>query len=76
MRSRKVLIFNSQVMFVGFVVVLFSLQNLSSCLWWLFNQEPGRLYVELQFFCAVFNFGQVLTSVCSENDHVSGCHSS
>uniref|UniRef100_A0A667H9P1 G protein-coupled receptor 155 n=1 Tax=Lynx canadensis TaxID=61383 RepID=A0A667H9P1_LYNCA len=32
--------------------------NLSSCLWWLFNQEPGRLYVELQFFCAVFNFGQ------------------
>ncbi|XP_051847030.1 integral membrane protein GPR155 isoform X2 [Antechinus flavipes] len=34
------------------------LANLSSCLWWLFNQEPGRLYVELQFFCAVFNFGQ------------------
>ncbi|OXB65842.1 hypothetical protein ASZ78_002761 [Callipepla squamata] len=33
-------------------------ENLSSCLWWLFNQEPGRLYVELQFFCAVFNFGQ------------------
>uniref|UniRef100_A0A2K6EXH7 G protein-coupled receptor 155 n=1 Tax=Propithecus coquereli TaxID=379532 RepID=A0A2K6EXH7_PROCO len=32
--------------------------NLSSCLWWLFNREPGRLYVELQFFCAVFNFGQ------------------
>ncbi|NWI20662.1 GP155 protein, partial [Crypturellus soui] len=32
--------------------------NLSSCLWWLFNQEPGRLYVELQFFCAIFNFGQ------------------
>ncbi|XP_037705163.1 integral membrane protein GPR155 isoform X2 [Choloepus didactylus] len=32
--------------------------NLSSCLWWLFSQEPGRLYVELQFFCAVFNFGQ------------------
>uniref|UniRef100_A0A8B9BC57 G protein-coupled receptor 155 n=1 Tax=Anser brachyrhynchus TaxID=132585 RepID=A0A8B9BC57_9AVES len=38
------------------VVGLFA--NLSSCLWWLFNQEPGRLYVELQFFCAVFNFGQ------------------
>lgn len=37
-------------------------QNLSSCLWWLFNQEPGRLYVELQFFCAVFNFGQVFIS--------------
>ncbi|KYO17825.1 integral membrane protein GPR155 [Alligator mississippiensis] len=34
------------------------LANLSSCFWWLFNQEPGRLYVELQFFCAVFNFGQ------------------
>ncbi|ERE71971.1 integral membrane protein [Cricetulus griseus] len=32
--------------------------NLSSCLWWLFNHETGRLYVELQFFCAVFNFGQ------------------
>ncbi|XP_069472352.1 lysosomal cholesterol signaling protein isoform X2 [Ambystoma mexicanum] len=32
--------------------------NLSSCLWWLFNLEPGRLYLELQFFCAVFNFGQ------------------
>lgn len=38
---------------------LFPLQNLSSCLWWLFNHETGRLYVELQFFCAVFNFGQV-----------------
>ncbi|XP_077175787.1 lysosomal cholesterol signaling protein isoform X2 [Paroedura picta] len=38
------------------VVGLFA--NLSSCLWWLFNQEPGRLYVELQFFCAIFNFGQ------------------
>nr|XP_008117436.1 PREDICTED: integral membrane protein GPR155 isoform X3 [Anolis carolinensis] len=38
------------------IVGLFA--NLASCLWWLFNQEPGRLYVELQFFCAVFNFGQ------------------
>ncbi|XP_078537666.1 lysosomal cholesterol signaling protein isoform X1 [Lissotriton helveticus] len=38
------------------VVGLFA--NLSSCLWWLFNLEPGRLYLELQFFCAVFNFGQ------------------
>uniref|UniRef100_A0A8D0DXJ1 G protein-coupled receptor 155 n=1 Tax=Salvator merianae TaxID=96440 RepID=A0A8D0DXJ1_SALMN len=38
------------------IVGLFA--NLSSCLWWLFSQEPGRLYVELQFFCAVFNFGQ------------------
>ncbi|XP_040295567.1 integral membrane protein GPR155 isoform X1 [Bufo bufo] len=38
------------------VVGLFA--NASSCFWWLFNPEPGRLYVELQFFCAVFNFGQ------------------
>uniref|UniRef100_A0A8C5QMN2 G protein-coupled receptor 155 n=1 Tax=Leptobrachium leishanense TaxID=445787 RepID=A0A8C5QMN2_9ANUR len=38
------------------VVGLFA--NVSSCFWWLFNLEPGRLYVELQFFCAVFNFGQ------------------
>ncbi|NXD20267.1 GP155 protein, partial [Spelaeornis formosus] len=50
------------------IVGLFA--NLSSCLWWLFNQEPGRLYVELQFFCAVFNFGQVLSNVCSGNDLV------
>ncbi|XP_015214501.2 lysosomal cholesterol signaling protein isoform X1 [Lepisosteus oculatus] len=34
------------------------LANLSSCLWWLVNQEPGRLYVELQFFCAIFNYAQ------------------
>uniref|UniRef100_A0A7N8YA06 G protein-coupled receptor 155b n=1 Tax=Mastacembelus armatus TaxID=205130 RepID=A0A7N8YA06_9TELE len=34
------------------------MQNLSSCLWWLFNQDPGRLYLELQFFCAVANYGQ------------------
>ncbi|XP_075685601.1 lysosomal cholesterol signaling protein isoform X2 [Rhinoderma darwinii] len=38
------------------VVGLFA--NVSSCFWWLFNPEPGKLYVELQFFCAVFNFGQ------------------
>ncbi|KAG8432464.1 hypothetical protein GDO86_016925 [Hymenochirus boettgeri] len=38
------------------------LANMSSCFWWLFNMEPGRLYVELQFFCAVFNFGQGLIS--------------
>ncbi|KAM4698224.1 lysosomal cholesterol signaling protein [Rhinophrynus dorsalis] len=38
------------------IVGLFA--NVSSCFWWLFNMEPGRLYVELQFFCAVFNFGQ------------------
>ncbi|XP_036400526.1 integral membrane protein GPR155 isoform X2 [Megalops cyprinoides] len=34
------------------------LANLSSCLWWLFNSVPGRLYLELQFFCVVANFGQ------------------
>uniref|UniRef100_A0AAY4F019 G protein-coupled receptor 155b n=1 Tax=Denticeps clupeoides TaxID=299321 RepID=A0AAY4F019_9TELE len=32
--------------------------NLSSCFWWLLNQDPGRLYLELQFFCAVANYGQ------------------
>ncbi|XP_034463334.1 integral membrane protein GPR155-like [Hippoglossus hippoglossus] len=34
------------------------MQNLSSCLWRLFNKDPGRLYLELQFFCAVANYGQ------------------
>ncbi|KAJ8255396.1 hypothetical protein GJAV_G00204400 [Gymnothorax javanicus] len=34
------------------------LANLSSCLWWLFNRVPGRLYLELQFFCVVANYGQ------------------
>ncbi|KAL2081601.1 hypothetical protein ACEWY4_023454 [Coilia grayii] len=34
------------------------LANLSSCLWWLFHQEPGRLYLELQFFCVILNYGQ------------------
>uniref|UniRef100_A0A8C7YEW8 G protein-coupled receptor 155b n=1 Tax=Oryzias sinensis TaxID=183150 RepID=A0A8C7YEW8_9TELE len=34
------------------------LANLSSCLWWLFNEDPGRLYLELQFFCAVANYAQ------------------
>ncbi|XP_077072409.1 lysosomal cholesterol signaling protein [Siphateles boraxobius] len=38
------------------------LANLSSCLWWLFNTDPGQLYVELQFFCVVANFGQGLIS--------------
>ncbi|XP_058248632.1 integral membrane protein GPR155 [Hemibagrus wyckioides] len=32
--------------------------NISSYLWWLFSPVPGRLYLELQFFCAVINFGQ------------------
>ncbi|XP_059199010.1 integral membrane protein GPR155 [Centropristis striata] len=34
------------------------LANLSSCVWLLFNPVPGRLYLELQFFCAVANYGQ------------------
>lgn len=34
------------------------LANLSSCLWWLFNRVPGKLYLMLQFFCAVANYGQ------------------
>ncbi|XP_026231756.1 integral membrane protein GPR155 [Anabas testudineus] len=34
------------------------LANLSSCLWLLFNPVPGSLYLELQFFCAVANYGQ------------------
>ncbi|XP_077392706.1 lysosomal cholesterol signaling protein [Festucalex cinctus] len=35
-----------------------ALANLSSCVWLLLYQDPGRLYVELQFFCAVANYGQ------------------
>ncbi|XP_041700244.1 integral membrane protein GPR155-like isoform X1 [Coregonus clupeaformis] len=38
------------------------LANLSSCLWWLFSRVPGRLYLELQFFCAVVNYGQSFIS--------------
>ncbi|XP_070831792.1 lysosomal cholesterol signaling protein [Chaetodon trifascialis] len=34
------------------------LANLSSCLWLIFNRVPGKLYLELQFFCAVTNYGQ------------------
>ncbi|CAL8321833.1 unnamed protein product [Merluccius merluccius] len=34
------------------------LANFSSCLWLIFNRVPGRLYLELQFFCAVVNYGQ------------------
>uniref|UniRef100_UPI0037E7A4E8 lysosomal cholesterol signaling protein-like n=1 Tax=Semicossyphus pulcher TaxID=241346 RepID=UPI0037E7A4E8 len=34
------------------------LANLSSSLWLLFYRVPGRLYLELQFFCAVANYGQ------------------
>lgn len=43
-----------------FAMTLFlSWQNLSSCLWLLFNSVPSQLYLELQFFCAVANYGQV-----------------
>ncbi|XP_041857426.1 integral membrane protein GPR155 [Melanotaenia boesemani] len=38
------------------------LANLSSCFWLLYNHDSGRLYLELQFFCAVANFGQGLIS--------------
>ncbi|XP_041865790.1 integral membrane protein GPR155 isoform X2 [Melanotaenia boesemani] len=40
------------------LLIISLLANLSSCLWWLFNKDPGRLYLELQFFCAVANYGQ------------------
>ncbi|XP_017282549.1 integral membrane protein GPR155 isoform X2 [Kryptolebias marmoratus] len=40
------------------LLIVSLLANLSSCLWWLFNKDPGRLYLELQFFCAVVNYGQ------------------
>uniref|UniRef100_A0A3B3QNW2 G protein-coupled receptor 155 n=1 Tax=Paramormyrops kingsleyae TaxID=1676925 RepID=A0A3B3QNW2_9TELE len=40
------------------LLVVSLLANLSSCLWWLFNRVPGRLYLELQFFCAIANYGQ------------------
>ncbi|KAM8856063.1 lysosomal cholesterol signaling protein [Spinachia spinachia] len=38
------------------------LANLSSCLWLLLNNQPGRLYLELLFFCALANYGQGLLS--------------
>lgn len=40
------------------LLIISMLANLSSCLWWLLNADPGRLYLELQFFCAVANYGQ------------------
>ncbi|XP_028249119.1 integral membrane protein GPR155 [Parambassis ranga] len=40
------------------LLTVFLLANLSSCLWLLFNPSPGRLYLELQFFCALANYGQ------------------
>ncbi|XP_046712392.1 integral membrane protein GPR155 isoform X4 [Silurus meridionalis] len=44
------------------LLIVSLLANLSSCLWWLLNNDPGRLYLELQFFCAVANYGQGLIS--------------
>ncbi|KAM6915967.1 lysosomal cholesterol signaling protein [Xenentodon cancila] len=43
---------------LSLLLIVSLLANLSSCLWWLFNKDPGRLYLELQFFCAVANYGQ------------------
>ncbi|KAF7709567.1 integral membrane protein GPR155 [Silurus meridionalis] len=40
------------------LLIVSLLANISSYLWWLFSPVPGRLYLELQFFCAVINFGQ------------------
>ncbi|KAK1798744.1 hypothetical protein P4O66_007025, partial [Electrophorus voltai] len=44
------------------LLIVSLLANLFSCLWWLLNTDPGRLYLELQFFCAVANYGQGLIS--------------
>ncbi|XP_026150689.1 integral membrane protein GPR155 isoform X2 [Mastacembelus armatus] len=44
------------------LLIVSLLANLSSCLWLLFNRVPGRLYLELQFFCAIVNYGQGLFS--------------
>uniref|UniRef100_A0A8C1UFT8 G protein-coupled receptor 155a n=1 Tax=Cyprinus carpio TaxID=7962 RepID=A0A8C1UFT8_CYPCA len=49
-------------MLVCLLLTVSLLANLSSCLWWLFNKDPGRLYLELQFFCVVANYGQGLIS--------------
>ncbi|XP_016319708.1 integral membrane protein GPR155-like isoform X2 [Sinocyclocheilus anshuiensis] len=49
-------------MLVCLLLTVSLLANLSSCLWWLFNKDPGRLYLELQFFCVVVNYGQGLIS--------------
>lgn len=36
------------------------LANLSTSLWYWYNQETGWFYVELQFFCVVYYFDQRL----------------
>lgn len=58
MNCPKVVNFTQMVLQAEFPVSV-SWQNLSSCLWLLFNRVPGRLFLELQFFCAVANYGQV-----------------
>ncbi|XP_038162568.1 integral membrane protein GPR155 [Cyprinodon tularosa] len=40
------------------LLTVFLLANFSSCLWLLYNNLHGRLYLELQFFCAIANYGQ------------------
>ncbi|XP_062287189.1 lysosomal cholesterol signaling protein [Scomber scombrus] len=40
------------------LLIVSLLANLFNCLWLLFNPNPGRLYLELLFFCAVANYGQ------------------
>ncbi|XP_068429089.1 lysosomal cholesterol signaling protein [Clinocottus analis] len=45
-------------MLLCLLLTVILLANLSSCLWLLLNHIPGRLYLELQFFCAVANYGQ------------------
>lgn len=48
--------------FLCLLLTVSLLANLSSCLWLLLNRVPGRLYLELQFFCAVANYGQGFVS--------------
>ncbi|MED6231915.1 hypothetical protein ATANTOWER_013570 [Ataeniobius toweri] len=40
------------------LLIVFLLANFSSSLWLLYNHLHGRLYLELQFFCAIANYGQ------------------
>lgn len=44
------------------LLTVFLLANLSSSVWLLYNHLHGRLYLELQFFCAIANYGQGLIS--------------
>lgn len=45
------------------LLLITSLSATLSSLLWLFNHETGQLYVKLQFFQAVFNFGQGFISI-------------